>query len=111
MGIILKETGELIGWCASGIKDELPAPGREIMYAISKEHRGKGYTTQAAQGMIKYLFAHTIVEVLNAIALLHNLPSNRVIQKSGFQLQGIIEIDNESYNHYKLDRQNWINQD
>ncbi|MFF2018355.1 GNAT family N-acetyltransferase [Paenibacillus sp. NPDC058177] len=106
LGIVLKETGELIGWCASGIKDELPASSREIMYAISRDHRGKGYATQAVQGMVKYLFAHTKVEVLNAIALLINLPSNKVIQKSGFQLQGIIEIDNESYNHYRLDRKN-----
>ncbi|NUU60710.1 GNAT family N-acetyltransferase [Paenibacillus agri] len=110
LGIVLKETGELIGWCASGIKDELPAPNREIMYAISRDHRGKGYATQAVQGMVQYLFEHTNVEVLTAIALLINLPSNRVIQKSGFQLQGIIEIDNESYKHYKLDRQNWVNQ-
>ncbi|MFF2910327.1 GNAT family N-acetyltransferase [Paenibacillus sp. NPDC057934] len=70
LGIVLKETGELIGWGASGIKDELPAPNREIMYAISRDHRGKGYATQA--------------------------------------VQGIIELDNESYNHYKLDRKNWV---
>lgn len=44
LGIILKETGEFIGWCCSGIKEELPAPNREIMYAISKDHRGKGLT-------------------------------------------------------------------
>ncbi|MFC3747743.1 GNAT family N-acetyltransferase [Paenibacillus sp. GCM10012306] len=108
LGIVLKETGELIGWCASGIKDELPPTNREIMYAISRDYRGKGYATQAVQGMVKYLFEHTNVEVLNAVALLINLPSNRVIQKSGFQLQRIIELDNESYNHYKLDRKNWV---
>lgn len=49
LGIILKESGEFIGWCCTGIKDELPVPNREIMYAISKDHRGKGYTTQAAK--------------------------------------------------------------
>jgi len=40
LGIILKETGKFIGWCCSGIKDEMPPPNREIMYAISKDHRG-----------------------------------------------------------------------
>lgn len=101
LGIILKETGKLIGWCCSGIKDELPPPNREIMYAISKDHRGKGFATQALQGMIHYLFERTNVEVLNAIALLDNVPSNKVIQKCGLNFQRIIEIDGEKYNYYK----------
>ncbi|SFS37361.1 GNAT family N-acetyltransferase [Paenibacillus sp. 453mf] len=107
LGIILKETGEFIGWCCSGIKDELPPPNREIMYAISKDHRGKGFTTQASQGMINYLFENTDVNVLSAIALLNNVPSNKVIQKCGFNFQSIIEIDNEKYNYYKLDKKDW----
>jgi RimJ/RimL family protein N-acetyltransferase len=102
LGIILKDTEGFIGWCCTGIKDELPTPNREIMFAISKDHRGKGYTTQAAHGLIKYLFENTNVEVLNAIALLRNVPSNRVIQKCGFNFQNIIEVDNEKYNYYRL---------
>lgn len=107
LGIILKESGELIGWCCTGIKDELPIPNREIMFAISKDHRGKGYTTQAAQAIIKYLFENTNVEELFAIALLRNIPSNRVIQKCGFDFQSIIELDNERYNYYKLSKSSW----
>lgn len=107
LGIILKETGEFIGWCCSGIKDELPPPNREIMYAISKDHRGKGFTTQAAQGMINYLFENTNIEALSAIALIQNVPSNRVLQKCGFNFQSIIEIDHEKYNYYKLDKKDW----
>jgi RimJ/RimL family protein N-acetyltransferase len=72
------------------------------MFAISKNHRSKGYTTQAVLGLINYIFENTDVEVLNALALTHNTPSNRVIQKSGFNLQGAIEIDNDKFNHYKL---------
>ncbi len=54
LGIILKATGDFIGWCCTGIKQELPAPNREILFAISKDHRGKDYTTQATKGLIKY---------------------------------------------------------
>ncbi|SFS75033.1 GNAT family N-acetyltransferase [Paenibacillus sp. BC26] len=107
LGIVHKESGELIGWCCTGIKDELPAPNREIMYAISKDHRGKGYTTQAAEGLIRYLFEHSNVEVLNAIALQRNEPSNRVIRKCGFAYQGIVEFDDEQFNSYKLYKQDW----
>lgn len=30
--MILKETGEFIGFCMTGIKDELPTPNREIAH-------------------------------------------------------------------------------
>lgn len=85
MAIVLKENDEFIGWCCSGIKDELPAPNREIMYGISKHFRNRGYTTQALKGMTEYLFEHTNVEVLNAIALTTNPASNKVIQKCNFE--------------------------
>jgi RimJ/RimL family protein N-acetyltransferase len=107
LGIISKETGKFIGWCCSGIKEELPPPNREIMYAISKEYRGKGYTTQAVKGIINYLFENTHVEVLNALALIRNIPSNRVIQKSGFIFLNVIEIESEKYNSYKLTKSEW----
>lgn len=107
LGIVLKETGEFIGWCCSGIKDELPAPNREIMYGISKDHRSKGYTTQAVEGVIQYLFENTEIKELNAIALLENGPSNRVIQKSNFKLLGEIEIDAERYNHYRIHKKDF----
>lgn len=78
------------------------------MFAISKDHRGKGYTTQALQGMINYLFENTNVEVLSAIALIRNVPSNKVIQKCGFNFQDIIEIDDEIFNFYKLKKKDWV---
>ncbi|MCM3783482.1 GNAT family N-acetyltransferase [Neobacillus mesonae] len=102
LGVILKETGELIGWCTTGIKEELPPPNREITYAISKNHRNKGYMTQAAKGMIQYLFENTDVRKLNAVALIHNTASNAVIQKCGFEYKAPVEIDAEAYNHYVL---------
>lgn len=107
LGIISKETGEFIGWCCTGIKDELPLPNREIMYAISSKHRNKGYTTQAVEGVINYLFQYTNIDTLNTLALVSNIPSNRVIQKCGFYFQSIIEIDHEKYNYYRLNKSEW----
>ncbi|MBD3921865.1 GNAT family N-acetyltransferase [Paenibacillus sp. PR3] len=102
LGIILKATGQFIGVCGTGIKDELPAPNREILYGISSGHRNKGYTTQAAQGLIKFLFDHTNVTELIAIAEISNLPSNKVIQKCGFVFQNDVVIDHQNYHYYKL---------
>ncbi|WP_051623484.1 GNAT family N-acetyltransferase [Clostridium hydrogeniformans] len=110
LGIILKETNEFIGWIVSGLKDELPPPNREIGYAISKDHTCKGYGTQAAQGLIKYLFENTNTDVLNATALTYNTPSNKVIEKCGFRLMGTIEIEGHDFYYYKLSKSQWIDE-
>lgn len=104
LGIILKETGEFIGFCNTGIKEELPAPNREITYAITKHYRNRGYTTKAVDGLINYLFDKTNVELLNTIVLTRNISSNRVIQKSGFNYVGEIDIENQKYYHYTLQK-------
>ncbi|MFS0613348.1 GNAT family N-acetyltransferase [Lederbergia ruris] len=107
LGVFMKETDECIGWCCTGIKDELPSPNREIMYAVSSQHQKKGYATKAAKGLIDYLFTHTNVENLNAIALIHNRSSNKVIQKCGFTYLSQWTIDKERYNHYMLCKSDW----
>lgn len=104
LGMISKETGEFIGVCGTGILDNFPPPNREIYYGISKEHTNKGYTTQAAKGLIMYLFENTHVKELITIAQIRNIPSNRVIQKCGFEFQNNIEIENRKYNYYKLSK-------
>ncbi|QHT63100.1 GNAT family N-acetyltransferase [Paenibacillus lycopersici] len=101
LAIELKETGAFIGWVCTGIKDELPPPNREIVYGISAAYGGKGYTTQAAAGLIRYLFEQGLTEELNALALTHNTASNRVIVKCGFRPVGDIMIEGEAYHHYK----------
>ncbi|ACT02159.1 GNAT family N-acetyltransferase [Paenibacillus sp. JDR-2] len=104
LGIIEKSSGEFIGWCCTGIKDELPDPEREIMYAISNKHRNKGYTTQAVKGMVEYLFQHTKIDSLVALAHIRNIASMRVIEKSGFNYKKMIKIEDESYQYYKTDK-------
>lgn len=102
LGIILKSTNEFIGWCCTGPCDEIPEPNREIGYAISKYHGNKGYTTQAVNALINYLFENTDVEVLNAIALTDNIPSQKVIKKCGFCYVDNIQMGDRNFCHYKL---------
>ena len=107
LGVFISATDEFIGWCCTGIKEELPAPNREIMYAISAEYHGNGYATKASVGLINYLFANTNLEILNAVALQDNPASNKVIEKCGFAFQGQRMIDEELFNHYILTRTDW----
>ncbi|KFM99053.1 GNAT family N-acetyltransferase [Bacillus clarus] len=108
LGVFLKENNEFIGWCCTGIKEELPSPNREVMYAISNDYRNKGYATRATKGLMDYLFEKTNVEVLNTIALVRNIASNKVIEKSGFPYVTTIEIEGEKYNWYKIRKSEWI---
>ncbi|PUA40084.1 N-acetyltransferase [Paenibacillus elgii] len=102
LGIISKDSGQFIGVCGTGMLDKVSPPNREIFFGISNDHRNKGFTTQAAKGLVKYLFDNTIVEELIAIAQIRNLPSNKVIQKCGFEFLNDIEIENRKYKYYKL---------
>ncbi|MRX72207.1 GNAT family N-acetyltransferase [Bacillus lacus] len=108
LGVYIKETYEFIGWCCTGIKDELPLPNREIMYAISSEYQKKGYATKASKGLIDYLFTNTNLEVINAVALINNVSSNKVIEKCGFTYLSQQMIENELYNHYILNKSEWM---
>lgn len=108
LGIFKEATNECIGWCCTGMKEELPSPNREIMYAISNEHQNHGYATKATKGLIDYLFKETNLIVLNAIALINNAPSNKVIKKCGFTYLSEQKIENQLYNHYVLSKSEWI---
>ncbi|WP_259417616.1 GNAT family N-acetyltransferase [Bacillus toyonensis] len=108
LGIFKQATNEFIGWCCTGIKEELPSPNREIMYAISSEYQNNGYATKATKGLIDYLFKKTNVNVLNAIALIKNVPSNKVIEKCGFIYMSQQAIENRLFNHYVLSKSEWI---
>ena len=102
LGIISKATGKFIGVCGTGILDKISPPKREIYYGISSEYRNKGYTTQAVKGLINYLFCNTRTEELVAIAQICNLPSNRLIRKSGFVFHSDIEIKQKKYHYYTM---------
>ncbi|OUB35808.1 GNAT family N-acetyltransferase [Bacillus thuringiensis serovar yunnanensis] len=108
LGIFKKATNELIGWCCTGMKEELPSPNREIMYAISNEYQNHGHATKATKGLIDYLFKETNLNVLNAIALINNVASNKVIEKCGFIYKSQQRIENQIYNHYILRKSEWI---
>ncbi len=102
LGIIEKETGAFIGFCNTGIKEELPEPNREIAFAISKHHRNKGYTTKAVKGLISFLFEQTDVKQLNAVVVPRNHASRRVIEKNGLSFNGNVEIDGLVYRRFTI---------
>ena len=79
------------------------------MYAISNEHQKSWLSLQkATKGLIDFLFKETNLNVLNAIALINNVASNKVIEKCGFIYKSQQRIENQIYNHYILRKSEWI---
>lgn len=102
LAVIERLSGRFVGWCCTGIKDELPPPNREIVYGLSAAYRGRGYMTQAASLLADWLFAHTDIQQINGLARPANIASKRVLQKCGFEAIGEIELEDRLFVHYVL---------
>ncbi|WP_179218665.1 GNAT family N-acetyltransferase [Saccharibacillus sp. O23] len=111
LAVIERSSGRFVGWCCTGIKDELPSPNREIVYGVSSVCRGRGYMTQAASLLADWLFAHTDIEAINGLARPANVASNRVLQKCGFETIGEIRLEDGLFLHYVLKRAAYENPD
>ncbi len=100
LAIVERSSGQFVGWCCTGLKDELPPPNREVVYGISEAYRGKGYVTQAVTALADWLFANTRTSVIHGLAKPDNAASNRVLQKCGFDDLGETELEDGVYKHY-----------
>ena len=116
-GIILPETGKLIG--SLGL---LSDPKREyekammLGYALGEEYWGKGYMTEAAQAVIKYGFENLELELISCTCYPFNTGSMRVIEKCGFTFEGILRMAEKIYNGsvydhrcYSITREEYFN--
>lgn len=78
----------------------------EISYSVSDSYQGKGYCTESARTLIKWVFKNTELKELVAIVKPENMSSNAVIKKLGFQKVGtkMAQYCGEmcKFNYYKL---------
>ena len=87
-GMVLKETGQIIGTCGTFGANE-KNNSTDLGYCMSRAYWGKGYMSEAVTAIIEYLF-NTVG--LNRIAACHdpeNVGSGRVMQKCGMSFEGI----------------------
>ena len=91
-GIVLKETGELIGAIgAFPSEDERTEPG----YNISKKYWNNGYTTEALKKVLEYLTNEVGIHRFRCSHAVLNPASGKVMQKAGFKY-----IKNEEYEKF-----------
>lgn len=88
-GITLKDEGKVIGSC--GFLNRQPKHYRaEIGYELSKVHWGKGVASEALEAVVKYGFEHFQLERMEALIELTNVPSQKLVEKQGFQKEGLL---------------------
>jgi len=100
--IVLKENGKIIDHLKI-YPDENRGKFSErnsaklINYALSEDYWGKGYMTEAVKVAVKYAFDEMNIELLTAFHFPHNISSKRVLEKCGFEYEGIIEQGYKNY--------------
>ncbi len=72
----------------------------ELGYYLAEEYWGKGIMTSAVRQLCEKLFAETDIIRIFAEPFDYNVGSRRVLEKAGFQLEGILK--NNAYKNGKV---------
>jgi ribosomal-protein-alanine N-acetyltransferase len=90
--MISKTNGELVGTCC--LDTFHPAYQRcNLGYNVRSSEWGRGYATEAVKKVIDYAFEHGVGRPINrieAVTLVDNAASERVLEKLGFEKEGVL---------------------
>ncbi len=89
LGIVLKETQKVIGGVGLKRIDYKHQCG-EFGFWLGKKHWNQGLTSEAARLMLHFGFRQLRLHRIYAHAFDENIGSRRVLEKCGFQLEGIM---------------------
>lgn len=85
-GIILKETGELIG--VSGFNPAGDGYDAELMYHLAKAYWGMGYASEAVNATLDYSKKDLPFKCIEASIDPDNHASGKILENNGFKLVG-----------------------
>jgi len=98
--VILKETGELLGWC--GLKRDRDTNEVDIGYRFLQKHWNKGYATESAIACMRFGAEQLKLERIIGRARTENIASIRVFDKLGMTWVSNFEEDGESWVLYAI---------
>jgi RimJ/RimL family protein N-acetyltransferase len=87
-GIFNAEETEVLGGC--GLHTRAGKYALEIGYWISKNHQNKGYATEISRALVKTAFELSDIDNIKIYCDVDNTASLRVIEKVGFQKEGVL---------------------
>lgn len=89
MALFKKDTNEFIG--EAGIIGHNAQANRCVVgYNLLPQYWNQGYATEITKRIVKYVFESLSYERIEALALQTNTNSCKVLEKSGFTLEGVI---------------------
>lgn len=88
-GLVLKESGKLVGTC--GFVWWRPEHAKaEFGYALSRKYWGRGLMTEAAAAVIAFAFEKMKLHRLEARCITTNTGSEKVMLKNGMKYEGLL---------------------
>ncbi|MEU6145091.1 GNAT family N-acetyltransferase [Streptomyces sp. NPDC047081] len=101
-GLFLPEGEELVGMIGLYMRSLSTA---EIGFWGTKEHRGKGYVTEAVATISRWAFAELSVDRVEWRAEVGNTPSRAVAERAGFVVEGTLR---SAMIHQGVRRDAWV---
>jgi RimJ/RimL family protein N-acetyltransferase len=110
LSIVVAATGELIGGANCGPSGL--GTGAEITLWIAETWWGRGFGTEAAQGLIDHAFLNAAVDAVWCLNRVTNPRGRRVIERCGFQFRGtgMVRLPGRGafpIERFGLDRRSW----
>ncbi len=104
-GIVLKETNRVIG-VIDLFNIDWKNKNAELGYWLGKKYWGKGYMTESVKLMLKFAFKKLKLHRVYAKLFEENIASRRVLEKSGFKLEG--KLRGTRYRYKKWHNELWF---
>jgi RimJ/RimL family protein N-acetyltransferase len=91
--LIIKQDNIKIGTC--GFYDREGLEGIDIGFALLPEYERKGYAFDSTRKLMNVAFNEFGIKEISAITTEENISSKKLLQKLGFQLNGITKLPND----------------
>jgi [ribosomal protein S5]-alanine N-acetyltransferase len=77
-----------------------------VGYFLDEKHNGRGYTTEAVKLIVQYAFEELKLHRVEAGVMPHNIGSIRVLEKAGFEKEGLarknVKINGKWEDHQQM---------
>lgn len=100
--LLLKPTGEMIGFCGVGYWRNGPDP--EIGWWLARSHWGRGLATEAARAALRHAFEHTSLDRIMSVAMAGNAASIAIMRKLGLAFECEFEDEGIRLVRYAIKR-------
>ncbi len=86
-----RSDGFLIGGAGLVLNGGAAEHRAELGYWVSKDYRGRGLATAITRVMVRHAFQSLGLQRIEALTFSQNLISQRVLEKAGFKLEGLLQ--------------------